>query len=85
MTSTQPTKMKTESSSQITDNENNLHESTYALLVRSEERERNLFETAIYALFILCAVFSVWQFVQQPVTIPNRVGGVTNQTSAQLS
>ena len=54
-----------------------VHESTYALLVRSEEKERNVFENAIYALFILCALFSVWQFVQQPVTLPTHIGAVT--------
>jgi hypothetical protein len=58
----------------LTDNNIAAHESTYALLVRSEEKERNLFETAIYALFVLCAVFSVWQFAQQPITIPTHIG-----------
>jgi hypothetical protein len=45
-------------------------ESTYALLVRSEEKERNLSETAIYMLLILGAAFSVWQVAQQPVNLP---------------
>jgi len=36
-------------------------ESTYALLVRSEEKERNLFEGAVYLVLILSAVFSIWQ------------------------
>jgi hypothetical protein len=49
---------------------NNHHESTYALLVRSEERSRGVLETALYASLILSAVFSIWQFAQQPVTIP---------------
>ena len=44
--------------------------STYALLVESEEKERNLSETAIYMLLILGAVFSVWQVAQQPVNLP---------------
>ena len=49
-------------------------ESTYALLVQSEEKERNLSETVIYMLLILGAVFSVWQVAQQPVNLPvNRV------------
>ena len=50
------------------------NESTYALLVRSEEKERNLFEAAIYALLIFCAVFSVWQVAHQPITVPARIG-----------
>ena len=45
-------------------------ESTYALLVRSEEKKRNVLEILVYALFILSAVFSIWQMVQQPVTLP---------------
>jgi hypothetical protein len=60
--------------STLTDNNIAPHESTYALLVRSEEKERNLFETAIYVLFVLCAVFSVWQFAHQPITIPTHIG-----------
>jgi hypothetical protein len=49
---------------------NNHYESTYALLVRSEERSRGVLETALYASLILSAVFSLWQFAQQPVMIP---------------
>ena len=35
-------------------------ESTYALLVRSEEKDRSLFEDVAYLIFILSAVFSIW-------------------------
>jgi hypothetical protein len=45
-------------------------ESTYALLVRSEERERNLFECVAYLIFILSAVFSIWYAAQQPADLP---------------
>ena len=45
-------------------------ESTYALLVRSEEKERNMFEGAAFLVFILSAVFSIWQVAQQPVALP---------------
>jgi hypothetical protein len=45
-------------------------ESTYALLVRSEEKERGMFEDAAYLVFILSAVFSIWQMAQQPVELP---------------
>ncbi len=55
-------------------NETPARQSTYALLVRSEEKERNLFEAAIYALFILCGVVAVWQFVQQPVPVRTHIG-----------
>ena len=42
-------------------------ESTYALIVRSEEKERNLFEGAVYLVLILSAVVSIWQAAHQPV------------------
>ena len=53
-------------------------QSTYTLLVRSEEPERSLSETAVYLLLILCAVFSIWQVAQQPV---NFAVGATSQTA----
>ena len=49
---------------------NNEFESTYALLVRSEEKSRSLLETLVYGLLILSAVFSIWQFAHQPVVLP---------------
>jgi len=58
-------------------------ESTYALLVRSEEKERGMFEGAAYLVFILSAVFSIWQTVQQPVALPK--GNVIHTTYAQQS
>ena len=45
-------------------------ESTYALLVRSEEKERGLFEGVAYLIFILSAVFSIWHVAQQPIELP---------------
>jgi hypothetical protein len=44
--------------------------STYALLIRSEEKSRNVIEMAIYPSLILGAVIAIWQFAQQPVNIP---------------
>ena len=37
-------------------------ESTYALLVRSEEKQRSRFETLIYVLLVVSAAFAVSQF-----------------------
>jgi hypothetical protein len=49
---------------------NTSHEkSTYALLVRSEEKSRSVLETVIYVLCILSVVASIWQFAQQPVRV----------------
>ena len=45
-------------------------ESTYALLIRSEEKSRNVIEMAICPILILGAVIAIWQFAQQPVNIP---------------
>jgi hypothetical protein len=45
-------------------------ESTYALLVRSEEKPRSVIETLIYFLCILSAVTAIWQFVHQPIALP---------------
>lgn len=50
---------------------NNHHEeSTYALLVRSEEKSRAFLETLAYLILILSAVFSIIQFAQHPVRVP---------------
>ncbi len=45
-------------------------ESTYALLVRSEEKERSIFEGAVYFAVVLSALISIWQFAVQPVALP---------------
>ena len=41
---------------------NTREESTYALLVRSEEKKRALVETIMYGLVILSAVAAILQF-----------------------
>lgn len=66
----------------MTHTENSLKnfESTYALIVRSEEKERSLSEGAVYLLITLSAVFSIWQMAQQPVTLPT--SGVIHSSSA---
>ena len=45
-------------------------ESTYALIVRSEEKERSLFETFIYGLLVVSAVVGIWQFAHLRVPTP---------------
>jgi hypothetical protein len=44
-------------------------ESTYALIVRSEEKSRTILETVLYAIFILSVVAGIWQFAQTPVKV----------------
>lgn len=46
------------------------HESTYALLVRSEEKERTFLETASYILCALSVIAAIWQFAHQPIALP---------------
>ena len=40
--------------------------STYRLLIQSEEKSRNILETALYALFALSALVTIWQFAEEP-------------------
>jgi hypothetical protein len=49
---------------------NPARKSTYALLVRSEEKERGLFETFVYGLLIASAVLGIWQFAHLRVPSP---------------
>ena len=46
------------------------HESTYALLVRSEEKERTFLETALCVLCALSVIAAIWQFARQPIPLP---------------
>jgi hypothetical protein len=45
-------------------------ESTYALIVRSEEKERSIFEGAVYFAVVLSALVSIWQAATQPIALP---------------
>jgi hypothetical protein len=49
---------------------NNQVESTYSLLVRSEEKGRGVLEIAVFAASILSVVFTIYQFAQTPITSP---------------
>ena len=42
------------------------NDTTYAMLVQSEEKGRSIMETAVYALLGLSAILSILQFVQEP-------------------
>jgi len=46
------------------------NDTTYSLLVRSEEKGRSIMETVVYALLGLSAILSILQFVQQPERVP---------------
>jgi len=49
---------------------NNRFESTYALLVRSEEKGRGVLEAVLYVAFILSAVVLIWEFAHSSVSLP---------------
>ena len=55
-------------------------ESTYALLVRSEEKQR--FETLVYALLIASTTFAVVQFGCQAAIMPASIARVPTTVSA---
>jgi len=46
-------------------------ESTYALLVRSEETRRSRFEMLVYTVLIVCTTFAVAQFGHQTFIAPS--------------
>jgi hypothetical protein len=48
---------------------NNQFESTYALLVRSQEKARGILEILVYGMAILRVVLSIFQFAEVPVKI----------------
>jgi len=52
---------------------------TYRLLVQSEEKSRNILETALYALFALAAVVAIWQFADEPAMLTYHIWNVPAQ------
>lgn len=48
---------------------NNQFESTYALLVRSEEKGRGVLEAVLYVAFIVSAILVIWGFARSPISI----------------
>jgi len=58
--------------------------STYRLLVQSEEKSRNILETGLYALFAISAVVSIWQFAQQPSSLPLHRSGTAIEQRADI-
>ncbi len=55
-------------------------ESTYALLVRSEEKQR--VETLIYTLLIVSTIFAVLQFGRQAAMMPSSIAHVSTTATA---
>jgi hypothetical protein len=57
-------------------------ESTYALLMRSEEKHRSRFETLIYTILIVSTIFAVLQFGRQAVVMPSNIAHLSNPAPA---
>ena len=55
-------------------------ESTYALLVRSEEKQH--VETLIYTLLIVSTIFAVLQFGRQAAMMPSNIAHVSTTATA---
>ena len=64
---------------------NDHQETTYSLLVRSEEKNRGAFEMVIYTTIILSVLIAIWQFAHQPVQIPADDTGVVGITEVANS
>jgi hypothetical protein len=58
-------------------------ESTYQLLVRSEEKERGLIEGIVYLLLVIATSASIWQLSHEPVTLAE-IGAARAQEMAAL-
>ncbi len=56
-------------------------ESTYALLVRSEEKQRSRFETLVYTVLTVSTVFAVLQFGRQAAMMPSSIAHVSTTVS----
>ncbi|HEY2801030.1 MAG TPA: hypothetical protein VGI85_10565 [Chthoniobacterales bacterium] len=63
----------------------NPHHSTYQLLIESEEKGRNVFESLAYLLLIAALSVAMWQFSHQPVTFTGFSTAVESTWTAEGS
>jgi hypothetical protein len=54
-------------------------ESTYQLLIQSEEKERGLIEAIVYLLLVIATTTTIWQFSHEPVTFAD-IGSSTRES-----
>jgi len=59
-------------------------ESTYALLVRSEEKQRSRFETLVYTVLAVSTIFAVLQFGREAAMMPSSIAHVSTTISAPV-
>ena len=55
---------------------------TYKLLMESEEKNRNVLEAVLFALFALSALLAIWQFADEPA-MPGYYTGRTMERAAK--
>jgi len=55
-----------------------IFESTYAMLVRSEEKQRIATESLVYTLLIAAGFFAMLQITLQPFNVPTNFGRPTS-------
>ena len=62
-------------------------ESTYALIVRSEEKQRSRLETLLYTLLVASVLAAVSQFSREAAAIPCSIGrsSITTINAPHLS
>lgn len=59
-----------------------IFESTYALIMRSEEKQRTRFEILVYTILIASTTFAVAQFGHQATLMPSSITHVSSAVSA---
>lgn len=57
-------------------------ESTYALIMRSEEKQRSRFEVLVYTTLIAATMFAVAQFGRQAAMMPSTIAHVSTTVPA---
>ena len=69
----------------MTNQANQTHqESTYQLLVESEEKQRGVLEDIVYLLLVVATAVTIWQFGHQPVTFADLGDAHAQKVSALL-
>ena len=59
-------------------------ESTYALILRSEEKQRSRFEIFVYALLVISTVFALSQAGRQAALMPPNIQHVATISAPEL-
>ena len=65
-------------------NSSETFESTYALIMRSEEKQRSRFEIFVYTILIASTTFAVVQFGRQATMMPSTTAHVSTTVPAAL-